>query len=402
MKESGERTFAAGVADEGGPFRNGSSRAGTNSPMLACSPSSSKGAARGAALGVVAFLALAGGAFFAWMPPAEEAPEPRGFGPPPVLAEPARREVVADTLEALGTARANELATISSKVSEILESIHFGDGAVVEKGDLLIQLRDAEQRAALADARAQLGERERQLERLRSVGSSGAVSQSAIDEERSRVESARAQVDLFAARVAERRIEAPFAGKLGLRQASPGDLVSPGDALVTLSDLTPMKVDFTAPERYIGRMRPGQRIEATSEAYPGETFVGRIQAVSPVVDVVTRAAQVRALLPNEEQRLLPGMLLNVRARLGEREALTVPESALSPEGDRQYLLVLDGDSVARRREVETGRRIGSRVEIVEGLGEGELVVTHGYRASDGQKVKVVEDEEVFTREAEQS
>lgn len=355
-----------------------------------------EGAVGKVTLAVLALVAVAVGAYLGLKPPPESDPGQMGGGPAPVLVEQAKLDVVADKLEALGTVRANEIVTLSSKVTERIESIHFEDGELVEAGELLVQLRDAEQRAELAQAEAMLKERRRQLERVRSVGDSGAVSQSVLDEELTRYDSAKAQVELYESRIADRRIEAPFSGKLGLRRVSPGELVSPGTELVTLSDLTPVKVDFTAPERYVGKLQAGLRVRATSVAYPGRVFEGEIQTVSPVVDPISRAAQARAILPNKDQSLRPGMLLQVTITLGQRESLTVSESALNPVGSRQYVFVVNDQQIAQRREVKVGQRREGRVEITEGLEPGELIITHGYRAREGVPVNIKEPDEVFT------
>lgn len=329
------------------------------------------------------------------LPPAETEAQQRGGGPAPVLVETIQREKMAETLQALGTVYANEQASLSSKITERVTGIYFKDGQFVEKDTLLVQLNDEEQRAQLAEARAQLAEREQQASRIRSVEGSGALSRSAIDEELARLDIARARVDLIQATINDRRILAPFDGLVGLRRISIGEMVSPAEVLVSINDLTPVKVDFTVPERYIGRLSIGQTVEASSVAWPDRTFTGTLDSISPTIDPVTRAVQVRAFIDNEDHALRPGMLLLITISLGEENVLTVSESALVPLGNRQFLYRLTDEDIAERIEVTIGRRLPGKVEIRHGLSEGERVVTQGYRVRPGAPVKITTDDEVF-------
>lgn len=347
----------------------------------------------------IGFLAIA--AFLFLRPAPDPLAKNNNRPPPPVLVAQVERRLVPQSIESLGTVNANEIVTLSSKVTERIDSIHFVDGQDVEAGHLLFQLYDDEQEAQLMEAQANLQERERQLARLRSVGDSGAVSASALDEELTRYDSAQAQLKLYESRVADRRIVAPFAGRLGLRRVSPGELVSPGTELISVSDLTPVKVDFTVPEQNVGRIAPGQTIEATSIAFPGETFIGEIASVSPVIDAVSRAAQARAIIQNDDLRLRPGMLLRVNVVLGQMDVLLVPESALSPLGNRQFVFLVTAEGLAQKVEVKTGARINAMVVVLDGLAEGQTVITHGHRAVDGQKVVLTEPSKVFTVQPEQ-
>ena len=137
-------------------------------------------------------------------------------------------------------------------------------------------------------------------------------------------------------------------------------------------------------------------LAATSVAFPGEIFKGELVSVSPVIDPVSRAAQARAIIPNEDMRLRPGMLLKVMVTLGELDALLVPESALLPLGNKQFAFIVDDEGFAREREIQTGLRFDSLVVVTQGLAKGERVVTHGHRARDGQRVSLVESDTVFT------
>lgn len=347
------------------------------------------------ALALVAVVLLA--AWLLLVPAEQETVARDERPPPPVLAEKVMMETIPYRLQALGTVRANEQTALSSVVTEKIASIYFEDGQTVSKGQLLIQLDDTEELALLKEAQSLLEERERQVERIKQVEGTGALSKSLMDEETSRLTRARAGVDLIKASINDRKIIAPFDGMVGLRNVSPGELITPGNTLAVVSDLSRVKVDFSAPERFIGELVKDQTIEATTVAFPNRVFRGEIISVSPIVDRVTRAVQVRALIPNEDYALRPGMLLEVTVKLGVSDALTLKESALIPQGEKQFVLqVVDG--VAERKEVQIGRRLPGKVEILSGLNAGDLVVTEGFRAVPGMPVQVTDPEAVYTVE----
>lgn len=346
-------------------------------------------------------MALLGGAAYLFLtPPPETVSPPPPQGDPPVLVHEVAETTWKEAVEALGTVRANEEATLSPKITERVTAVNFDSGEHVEKGKLLIQLNDAEQQAQLDEMQASLDERSRQLERVRSVEDSGALSKSVIDEEVSRFNVAKAQLELAKARVEDRKIYAPFDGMLGLRDVSPGELVEAGDSLITIIDLTPVKVDFTIPERYFAKVQPGLKISARAESYPDRVFEGEVRSISPQIDPVSRAAQVRAFVPNEDFALRPGMLLNVELNLGNKRVLSIPESALNPIGDQQFIYRINGEGAAERVEVQIGRRQKGVVEILEGVEPGQTVVTHGHRVREGQTVQIKTEDEIFQKSTE--
>ncbi len=339
-------------------------------------------------------------AYFIFAPAAEPEAAQDATPPPPVITTQVEEVLWNDTVNALGTVRANEQAMLAPKITERVTAVNFESGQHVKKGELLVQLNDAEQQAELEEIQAGLDERSRQLERVRSVENSGALSRSVIDEEVSRFNMAKAQVDLAQARVEDRRIYAPFDGVVGLRNISPGELVEAGDDLIEIIDLTPVKVDFTIPERHFAQLKPGQTISARAEAYPDRSFIGEVRFVSPRIDPISRAAQARAFVLNEDFALRPGMLLLVELNFGSTQVLTVPESALSPIGDQQFIYRVNAEGLAERVPVKIGRRQKGIAEILEGLEVGETIVTHGHRARPGQPVSTLTEEQVFTRSSD--
>jgi len=344
------------------------------------------------ALGMFA-LAIMGGSAYLYFKAEQETSERWGQdGPVPVGVVEVQQERFADRIQALGTAQADESVTLTARVSETIESVHFEDGEYVEEGQILVALSRQEQIAESEQYRAALKEFEQQLERTRDLAARGNASEATLDQQIRLVEEAKAQIEGAQARIEVRVVRAPFSGILGLRRVSPGTLVSPGDEITTLDDVTPIKLDFSVPERFLSVLKPSQSVLAKAAAYPGEVFRGEISTVSSRVDPVTRAVTVRALIPNEDARLRPGMLLTVEVINRERMALSVPEEALVPEGPDQFVYVVDPQAgTAERRQVTLGQRQPGRVEILSGIERGELVVFSGtQRLRPGAPVEIVE------------
>jgi membrane fusion protein (multidrug efflux system) len=186
-------------------------------------------------------------------------------------------------------------------------------------------------------------------------------------------------------------VNAPFAGVVGLRNVSVGALVEPGDLITTLDDDSVMKLDFSVPAIYLGLLEQELPVTATTRAWQGRLFEGRVKSIDSRVDPVTRTVVVRALLPNPDHVLRPGMLMRVDLLNRQREAIMIPEECLVPQGKRQFVYVVDpsADNTVERREVSIGTRRPGEVEIVEGLTAGELVITDGtLKVRPGSKVVI--------------
>ena len=329
-------------------------------------------------------------------PPARRAPAASGTGDPrgPIGVEAARAERVSlsETVSAVGTLRANESVTIKPEVAGLIERIHFDGGARVRKGALLVSL-DASIAAAEAEqTRAELGLAQANYQRTADLARQQFVSERARDEAAASLKVLEARLKLAQARLAKSTIRAPFSGVLGLRNVSAGDFVREGAELVTLEDVSLMKVDLRLPERYLGQLRPGQLIEVEFDAYPDRRFEARMEAIDVRVDAEGRSLVARGRLPNADGLLRSGMFAKVTLTLSERDdAVMVPEEAVFPAGDEQFVYRID-DGKATRVRVRTGLRREGRVEIVEGVRAGELVVTAGQvkLTRDGTEVRVVE------------
>jgi membrane fusion protein (multidrug efflux system) len=316
--------------------------------------------------------------------------EKGGKRPPPVVrVEPASTMRFVDTIEAVGTASANEQVTLAAPVTERLLRLGFDDGDFVRKGQMIAVLNQAQETAQLQEAQARARVAQQNLSRVSILREKGFATKSSYDEQIAAAAAARAQSAEASASISERVITAPFSGFASLRTISPGAVVSSGTAIATISDISTIKLDFPVPETLLSTLRPGLTIAAVAAAYPEQPFRGQIATVDPVIDPNTRSVMVRARLPNPDGRLKPGMLLTVAIETTPRLGLSVPELAVVGEGDGRFVYVVDAGGTARRTPVRTGLRSAGRVEILEGLKPGQKVVTEGVvKLTDGMKVRL--------------
>ena len=312
--------------------------------------------------------------------------------PPPasVIVAPARQIQYADSIEALGTVAAMESVALTATVTETVRALHFDDGDRVEKGQLLAELSSREEHAQLEEARATVSEALRQYQRFQSLAAKGTAAKSQLDERQRDWETARARLAAIESRLADRQIKAPFAGVVGLRDLSVGALVEPGDLITTVDDDSTVKLEFPVAATYLEVLRPGLEVSASSRAFPGRRFDGTIKAVNSRIDPVTRSIRVRATLPNPEHLLRPGLLMNVVVQQESRLTLVIPEEALLPLGEQQFVFVVSTDGTVDKRELQIGGRRPGLVEVVKGLAADEQVITHGHlQLRPGQVVNII-------------
>jgi membrane fusion protein, multidrug efflux system len=301
-----------------------------------------------------------------------------------------RTERLSQKLEALGNARANESVDISTKASNVVTAVTFRDGERVKRGQVLVQLDNAQARADVAEAQAALTESESQYNRSRELLNTQALSKSSFDQLVATLAANRARLSAAQARLEDTVIRAPCSGRVGLRRVSVGTLISPGDVITTLDDTSVIKLDFSVPENFLAGLREGLSIRASAPAFPGRSFAGSVSSIDSRVDMNTRSVTVRALLANEDGALKPGMFLNVSLANDERAALVIPEEALTPEAERQYVFVVS-EGKASRREVRIGGRRPGSVEVLAGLSAGERVIVEGtQKVRDGASVQGTE------------
>jgi membrane fusion protein (multidrug efflux system) len=291
-----------------------------------------------------------------------------------------KKQVYSDEIQALGTLQANEQVTLSSSVTEIIETIHFEDNQRVKKGDLLVKLDTREELAELAEQEAKLSQAQQQLKRLTPLASRGATSQTLIDEARMEVDTTKARIKAIKARISLRQIRSPFDGILGLRDVSVGSLIQAGGVITTVDDDSVMKLDFTIPSLYLTSVKKGLKITATSKAFADKEFSGVVSAISSRIDPISRSVEVRALIKNDSRILKPGLLMHVKIQTNKREKIVIPEICIVSNNTQNSVFVVEKNNdlrVAKKRKVKIGGRKKGYVEIVSGLSEGERIISDG-------------------------
>ncbi|WP_394560805.1 efflux RND transporter periplasmic adaptor subunit [Aquipseudomonas alcaligenes] len=313
-------------------------------------------------------------------------------------------------LPAIGTLKAYQGVDLTAEVEGTVEAVLFQSGEKVTLGQPLLQLDSKVERAILATAEAVRSLARVEFERGQNLVKRQAISKSEYDRLNAEVLKAEASVTQLKAQLDKKRILAPFAGTIGIRQVDTGDYLSPGNPFATLQDLSKLYVDFFLPEQDYPQLAIGQRVRISVAAYPGEVFEGEVNALNPKVEVTTRNVQVRALLPNPDNKLLPGMFANLEVLLpGEKPQVVVPETAITYTlyGNSVYVIgeqkddkgaVVKDDKgqvqlVVERRFIETGERRDGVVLVLKGLKAGEQVVTAGQlKLDNGSHVTIVADQ----------
>lgn len=323
----------------------------------------------------------------------ENMPAPR----PSITAAAVEQMTWDNSLEAIGSFVAVNGADVTTEIGGLVTAIHFDSGAKVSKGQLLVTLEAASERAelkrlrALAELAALNRERREKLFKLEAISKSdydGAVSEAAAAE---------AALASQAARLAQKEIRAPFSGTLGIRRINVGQFLTPGTPIVALQSLDPIEVDFSLPEQKMAEVQPGFDVEVTTDSFPGETFKGKVLAVEPRIEAATRNFSVRARLPNPTHKLRPGLFGSIKLSLpGEKVLAVIPRTAVNYSSYGTSVFVLQKmktpleavnipgmtpmaatDTEVIQRFVKLGEARGDFIAVVEGLKIGDKVATSG-------------------------
>lgn len=292
-----------------------------------------------------------------------------------------------DSVESVGTLVAIRGAELATEVPGTVEEIHFDNGAEVAAGAAILTLNSAPDRALLEELQAAADLARQELERARRLVEQRNISESELDQRVSLLQQARARVAAQQARIEQKTLRAPYAGRLGIRRYNVGDYVQAGDTVIALQALDSLFVNFSLPEQYSQQVEAGMPVEARLEALDGRTFAGTVTAISPVVDPNTRNFALQATLPNPEELLRPGMFARLVLPIGiELERVVVPQTAIAyrPYGDSVYVIEeRDGELRLSQRFVTLGPVRGDLVAVEEGLDPGERVATSGLLKLDG-------------------
>lgn len=315
--------------------------------------------------------------------------------PTQVIVASAYTDEFVNRVEAIGTLRANESIVLASTVTQTVSSVNFTDGQRVTKGDILVEMTSAEEKALLAQQRALVNEANTQLQRAQELARTGAISKEVLEQRQRAASSTRSGMVALQSRLENYIIVAPFDGVVGLRNVSVGALLQPGTKITTLDDDSVMKLDFSVPSVFLPTLKTGVPIVARAAGFE-EEFRGEVSAIDSQIDETTRSVIVRAVLPNPDGKLKPGLLMTVELLKSPRDAVGIPEAAIVPEGRKHFVFVLDETQtppLVEKREITVGTRRAGDLEVTGGLKQGDRIVVQGtMMVRDGAPVTVVAEQ----------
>lgn len=312
---------------------------------------------------------------------------PRGMGGMEnVEAVRVEKGTMTKRINTVGVLRANAEVILKSETAGRIKAINFKEGETVNEGDLLIQFDDNDARAELESSKAEFGSRQaayQREEKLRAVGHGAAKN---YDEAKGNYEATKARVDKAQANLDKTQIIAPFSGTIGIIKVDVGEYVQPNAEMVKLVDNTPIKVDFKIPEKNLHEVGVGQIAEIRLDGFPNRIFSATVEAIDSAADAASHSIALRALIGNENNELRSGLYANISLIIGEKSnTLMIPESAIIRDGDTEYVWVVVKDNQVGMQKIITGTRENAKVEVLNGLPEGTLVVTAGQMKLGGGK-----------------
>jgi len=310
----------------------------------------------------------------------------------------AQRETWPSTLTVIGTAAAIQGITVSADLPGTIDKIHFESGQWVQKGDILVELDTRQERAQLANIEAQRDLARINFNRAQELVKAGVISHSEYDNATAQQKATEAQVGDVQAAIARKTIRAPFSGLVGIRQVSLGQYLAAGQAIVALQSVDPIYVNFGVPQQDTSVMTPGHVVRVTNGELPGMAFSGRITALDSVVNEQTRNIQVQVTLANKDNKLRPGMFVQVELPVGQpRQVVPLPASAINyaPYGDSVFIVTEMKDAKGntyrgvRQQVVKVEGSRGDQVAVISGINPGDEVVSSGvFRLRNGASVQV--------------
>lgn len=293
-----------------------------------------------------------------------------------VTVEPVRLQTLAQQVTAVGSLLAQDSVMLRAETGGRIAEIFFEEGSPAKKGEVLVQLDTDLLRAELQQAQANLQLADSRARRAQQLSSEGFISAQAKDESLSERNVAAAQVNIIKTKIDKSQIVAPFDGVLGLRHVSVGDYVAAGAEVVGMASIDQLQVDFRIPEQYLSQVQVGTPLQLRLDSQPGVIFSAQVNAISPQLDEQGRAVVLRARVPNPELKMRPGQFARLTIDLAAAEALMVPETAISPSGQAQYVYRLMPDDRVQRLEVQVGQRRDGWVQVT-GLAPTDVVLTSG-------------------------
>lgn len=319
--------------------------------------------------------------------------------PVTVIAYKAMQEPVEQTLSLIGTLQAVQSVDIRATVTETVTDLPFSDGQMINRGEVIAKLNAEEEIAELKQAKIITAEAKRQYLRAQKLKGRGNITEATIDELKAEWHSAEAEQAIIQARINDRTINAPFAGRLGFKAVHEGALVTNNTLITTLDNTEQMYLDVQIPDPYLNKLQLGQEITFSSA---GKSFSGTLTVINPRINQESRLLQVRALVENGEQFLKSGMQVQAQLNLGAEQQLLLPETAVLMQGEKNFVYVVqnpDSDSETfsvRKQLITVGKRYFGQIQIIGGIAAGDVVISQGIlrlKPKSQIKIKAYEDKQ---------
>jgi membrane fusion protein, multidrug efflux system len=300
-------------------------------------------------------------------------------------------------IKAVGSLRAVRGVDVTTEIAGLVKFIHFVPGSNVKQNTILVELNADSEKALLKSLQANADLAKITYSRDKLQFEADAISKQTLDADAANLKSFEAQVAQQQAILDKKTIKAPFDGRLGISLINPGQYVNPGDKIVSLQTLDPVYVDFFVPQQSLAQLQVGQHVSITSETFPNKIFMGKITTINPAIDNTTRNVEVEATISNPHHKLTPGMFVSLIVDTGPaNKRLTLPQTAISfnPYGELVFMVQEKGSKWNKKLFVQqsfvvTGETHGDQIEILQGLKEGDLVVTSGQlKLKNGSEVTI--------------
>ncbi len=296
---------------------------------------------------------------------------------------------ISDVIDLPGTVLANESVKITSVVSEKIKKILFKEGKYVKKNQLLIELFDSEEKAILAQVNAELDEANINYDRALKLSKKGNISQAILDNRLMLKKKLIGKINEIKAQIEDHKIKAPFDGFTGIRNYSEGSFVKPGDVITELHDIKTLKVQAYIPESFSNKIKLDQFFFLETSTNIPKDISGEIYVIDPVIDKSTRSFRVQGKIKNQKNKIKPGMMVNLKIPLENRDSFVVRENSIIKEDNISYVYLVDDKNEVVKKKVEVGIKDTGMTEIIEGLKENDLVIFEGInKIQEGSLVKV--------------
>ncbi len=298
-----------------------------------------------------------------------------------------KKELVTDSIELPATMKSNEKVEITSTVSEKIQEIFFIEGVSVKKDEILVILNNYEETAILKQFEAELKEAEINYKRALSLSQKGNISQSVLDNRLTEKIRLSGKVEEIKAKINDLVLKAPFDGTIGLRNYSVGAFVKPGDVISTIYDFKTLKVEASAPESYVGKIKIGDTVKVKVNS-SDVVYLGEVYVIDPYVDERSRTFKIISKIENKKE-LKPGMMAKKIINFESKEIFVLPENSIIPIDNQTFIYVISDENILKKVEVSTGRRFDGKVEIKKGVKSSYKILFEGInKLKAGDKVKI--------------